>query len=68
MPSSAIVATIPPTTAEQDRVLPPTTLQDLPVHGDGQPPIADEAPVVQVDVTRSGDTGTEPGRNGTGSR
>jgi hypothetical protein len=60
---------IPPTTVEQDRILPPTTLQDLPVHGDGQPPAPEEkTPVVLGDVTRSGDTGTEPSRNGGDSR
>lgn len=50
---------VPPTTEEQDRALPPTTMQDLPVHGSGQPT---EVHVVLDDVTHSGDTPAEPER------
>jgi hypothetical protein len=50
---------IPPTTEEQDRALPPTTLQDLPVHGDGHPPAE---PEYHVEVTQQGDTAASPVR------
>jgi hypothetical protein len=41
---------IPPTTAEQDRILPPTTLQDLPVHG-GETPPSDDVVVTDSPTT-----------------
>lgn len=71
---------VPPTTEDQDRALPPTTMQDLPVHGGEQStaPVVEPDPITSAvdpngkrgsaDVTRSGDTGTEPGRNGGNGR
>ena len=54
---------IPPTTEQQDREMPPTTLQDLPVHGDGHPAPVDEVHVILGDVTRSGDMPTDSSKD-----